>query len=36
MLRRIASPTETEINIECSNMVNEAIEMIEVELHPET
>ncbi|KAH9172011.1 hypothetical protein EDB89DRAFT_1010972 [Lactarius sanguifluus] len=35
MLRRIASPTETELRIEYSHMVNEALEMITVELHPE-
>ncbi|KAH8984453.1 hypothetical protein EDB92DRAFT_1488351 [Lactarius akahatsu] len=35
MLRRKASPTETELRIEYSHMVNEALEMITVELHPE-
>ncbi|KAH9016918.1 hypothetical protein EDB85DRAFT_698459 [Lactarius pseudohatsudake] len=35
MLRRIASPTETELRIEYSHMVNEALEMIAIELHPE-
>ncbi|KAH9053980.1 hypothetical protein EDB83DRAFT_1152927 [Lactarius deliciosus] len=35
MLRRIASPTETELRIEYSHMVNEALEMITIELHPE-
>jgi len=35
MLRRKASPTETEIRVEYSHMVNEALEMIAVERHPE-
>ncbi|KAI9465531.1 hypothetical protein BJY52DRAFT_587825 [Lactarius psammicola] len=35
MLRRKASPTETELRIQCSHMVNEALEMIAVEWHPE-
>ncbi len=35
MLRRKASPTETELRIEYSHMVNEALEMIAVELHTE-
>ena len=35
MLRRKASPTETEIRVEHSHMVNEALEMIAVERHPE-
>ncbi|KAH8976412.1 hypothetical protein EDB83DRAFT_1787910 [Lactarius deliciosus] len=35
MLRRKASPTETELRVEYSYMVNEALEMITVELHPE-
>lgn len=35
MLRRKASPTETDLRIEYSHMVNEALEMITVELHPE-
>ncbi len=35
MLRRKASPTETEFRVEHSHMVNEAPEMIAVERHPE-
>ncbi|KAH8992579.1 hypothetical protein EDB86DRAFT_2932149 [Lactarius hatsudake] len=35
MLRRKASPTETELRIEYSHMVNEALEMTAVELHHE-
>ncbi|KAI9452772.1 hypothetical protein BJY52DRAFT_1418562 [Lactarius psammicola] len=35
MLRRKASPTETELRVEHSHMVNEALEMIAVERHPE-
>ncbi|KAI9452770.1 hypothetical protein BJY52DRAFT_1418560 [Lactarius psammicola] len=35
MLRRKASPTETEIRVEYSHMVNEALEMIAVERRPE-
>lgn len=35
MLRRKASPTETELRIEYSNMVNEALEMMSAEWHPE-
>jgi len=35
MLRRKASPTETELRVEYSHMVNEAIEMIDMEWHPE-
>ena len=31
MLRRKASPTETELRLERSHMVNEALEMIAVE-----
>ena len=35
MLRRKASPTETELHVEYSHMVNEALEMIPVvEGHP--
>ena len=35
MLRRKASPTETELHVEYSHMVNEALEMIPVvEDHP--
>ena len=33
MLRRKASPTRTELHLEHSQMVNEALELIEVELH---
>ena len=33
MLRRKASPTQTELRFEHSQMINEALEMIEVELH---
>ena len=32
MLRRKASPTQTELRLEHSQMINEALEMIEVEL----
>ena len=35
MLRRKASPTETQLRIEYSHMVNEALEMTPVECHPE-
>jgi hypothetical protein len=35
MLRRKASPTETELRLERSHMVNEAVEMIAVEWHSE-
>ncbi len=35
MLRQKASPTETELRIQYSHMVNEALEMIAVEWHPE-
>jgi len=35
MLRRKASPTETELRIEYSHMVNEALEMMSAECHPE-
>ncbi len=35
MLRRKASPTETELRIQYSHLVNEALEMIAVEWHPE-
>ncbi|KAF8273614.1 hypothetical protein EI94DRAFT_1715420 [Lactarius quietus] len=35
MLRRKASPTETELRVEYSHMVNEAIEMIDIEWHLE-
>lgn len=34
MLRQQASPTETELRVERSHMVNEAIEMVEMEWHP--
>ena len=33
MLRRKASPTQTELRLEHSQMVNEALELIELELH---
>jgi hypothetical protein len=33
MLRRKASPTQTELRLEHSQMVNEALEMIDVDLH---
>ena len=33
MLRRKASPTQTELRLEYSQMVNEALELIELELH---
>ena len=33
MLRRKASPTRTELRLEHSQMVNEALELIELELH---
>jgi hypothetical protein len=35
MLRRKASPTETELRIHYSHMVNEALGKIGVEWHPE-
>ncbi|KAI9452769.1 hypothetical protein BJY52DRAFT_1418559 [Lactarius psammicola] len=35
MLRRKASPTETELRIEHSHMVNEALEMMAMKWHPE-
>ena len=35
MLRRTASPTETELRIEYSHMINEALEMITGEWHTE-
>jgi len=35
MLRRKASPTETELRVEHSNMVNEALEMVDMEWHSE-
>ena len=35
MLRRKASPTETELRIEYSHMVNQALEMMSAEWHPE-
>ena len=35
MLRRAASPTDTELRIEYSQMINEALEMITFELHAE-
>jgi len=35
MLRRAASPTDTELRIEYSQMINRALEMITFELHPE-
>jgi hypothetical protein len=34
MLRRKASPTETELHVEYSHMVNEALEMVPVEVYP--
>lgn len=34
MLRRKASPTETEIRVEHSHLVNEALEMIAMERRP--
>ena len=33
MLRRKASPTETELRVEHSHMVNEALEMVDMEWH---
>ncbi|KAI9443178.1 hypothetical protein H4582DRAFT_2054248 [Lactarius indigo] len=35
MLRRKASPTETELRIQYSHMIDEAVEMIAIEYHPE-
>ena len=35
MLRRKASPTETQLRVEHSNMVNEALEMVDMEWHSE-
>jgi len=35
MLRRKASPTETEIRVEHSHMVNEALEMVDMEWRSE-
>ena len=35
MLRRQASPTETQLRIEYSHMVNEALEMVAMESHHE-
>ena len=35
MLRRKASPTHTELHINYSHMVNEALEMTPLECHPE-
>ncbi|KAN0135334.1 hypothetical protein V8E53_006899 [Lactarius tabidus] len=35
MLRQKASPTETKLRVECSHLVNEALEMIPVECLPE-
>ncbi|KAI9450448.1 hypothetical protein BJY52DRAFT_1227223 [Lactarius psammicola] len=35
MLRRKASPTDTDLRIQYSHMVNEALEMVAVEWHPE-
>lgn len=35
MLRRKAAPTETELRVEHSNMVNEALEMADMEWNPE-
>ncbi len=35
MLRQKASPNETKLRVEHSHMVNEALEMIAVEQHPE-
>ena len=36
MLRRTASPTETELRVQYSHAVNEALEMSSLEWHPET
>ena len=33
MLRREASPTQTELRLEHSHMIDEALEMITLELH---
>ena len=33
MLRRQASPTQTELRLEHSQIINEALEMTEVDLH---
>jgi hypothetical protein len=33
MLRRKASPTQTELRLEHSQMVNDALELIEVDMH---
>ena len=33
MLRRKAAPTQTELHLEYSQMVNEALELIAVDLH---
>jgi hypothetical protein len=35
MLRQKASPTDTKLRVECSHLVNEALEMIPVECLPE-
>ena len=35
MLRRKASPTETELRNEYSHMINEALEMVPGDCHPE-
>ena len=35
MLRRQASPTETQLRVEYSHMVNEVLEMVAMESHPE-
>ena len=35
MLRRTASPTDTELRVEYSQMINDALEMITFELHTE-
>ena len=35
MLRRKASPTETELRIHYSHLVDEALQMLSIEWHPE-
>ena len=35
MLRQKASPTEMELRVKCSHVVNEALEMIPAKCHPE-
>ena len=35
MLRQKASPTDTILRVECSHLVNDALEMIPVACHPE-